>query len=74
MTEFVAAGREPSGIFWNHGCGTDGFRRSANKLNGIVFSLVGIAPSSRWTLLVMQRVGAVVEFGKNEAPGGRSSC
>ncbi len=39
-----------------------------------LFSLVGIAPSSRWTLLVMQRVGAVVEFGKNEAPGGRSSC
>ncbi len=43
-------------------------------LNGIVFSLVGIAPSSRWTLQVMQRVGAVVEFGKGEAPGGRSSA
>ncbi len=39
-----------------------------------LFSLVGIAPSSRWTLLVMQRVGAVIEFGKNEAPGRRSSC
>ncbi len=62
-----------TGVDWSEVVATLCSHTRRYILKGL-FSLVGIAPSSRWRLLFMQRVEAVVEFGKNEAPGGRSSC